>query len=281
MLVKIRFAKKSDKEAILEFTKDTWDGYDYISNVIDVWLSDKEGQVLVAEHNHQAVALARTTHLGEGIYWLEGLRVAKEIRKLGVGKLIAKAQLESLKALEPKKIRLSSYYLNHSIPIIKKMGFELIGEYTDLNYSVSKLSIVDRLQTRVDIGNAIACFEDLKMRGLENSLIGIDWVFKNVSLSMLGEFEQDSELLRMKDTHFILTKKHVKDNILALVVFSNQSIHEIVSYCIGQALAKKCDGIVVMSNSDEIIKDLKKLDFEVESDVNRSVFVYEMDGLIL
>ncbi|MCK8059530.1 MULTISPECIES: GNAT family N-acetyltransferase [unclassified Fusibacter] len=276
--MKIRFAKQTDKDAILAFTKDTWDGYDYIHHVIDHWLSDEEGELLVAEHEGRAVALARTTHLGDGIYWLEGLRVAKEARQLGIGKMIARAQLESLKKLKPVKIRLSTYYLNHSIPIIEQMGFIRIGEFLALYCDISDKASGYRPTVEIIKGDASACLAYLKEKGLGCGMIGMDWVFKGVSASILAECQSRGDLYHIEGDYFVLTTQHAKDNILSLVVFSTGHLKEIVAFAIDKALLSHREGIHIMSDDEQIIHALKKEGFSSEGDVNRDTFVYELSG---
>jgi hypothetical protein len=47
--LKIRAATKADKEEVLRFCIDTFEWGDYIDQVWDLWYSDRNGVLLVAE----------------------------------------------------------------------------------------------------------------------------------------------------------------------------------------------------------------------------------------
>jgi N-acetylglutamate synthase-like GNAT family acetyltransferase len=53
--LKIRLAKKSDKDTILQFCTDTFTWGDYIDRVFDIWYQEPYGELLVAEESYDKV----------------------------------------------------------------------------------------------------------------------------------------------------------------------------------------------------------------------------------
>ena len=70
---------------ILEFTRYTWDGHDYVQYVWDDWLADPQGILAVAEYSGRAVGLAKVSKLAPGQWWLEGFRVAPAHQDMRIG----------------------------------------------------------------------------------------------------------------------------------------------------------------------------------------------------
>jgi len=80
--LKIRAAKKSDKEEILRFCSNTFDWGDYIDQMWDLWQSDKTGRLLVAESEGGKIAMSHVAVCPDGrSAWLEGVRVHPRYRR--------------------------------------------------------------------------------------------------------------------------------------------------------------------------------------------------------
>lgn len=60
--MKIRLAKKSDKDTILQFCTDTFAWGDYIDRVFDIWYQEPHGELLVAEERINEVERNRNTN---------------------------------------------------------------------------------------------------------------------------------------------------------------------------------------------------------------------------
>jgi GNAT superfamily N-acetyltransferase len=83
--VAIRPALPADRESVLEFCKNIWEGHDYVPYVWDEWLADPRGEMFVAEYAGKAVGLARLTNLAPGQWWLEGFRVDPQHQDKRIG----------------------------------------------------------------------------------------------------------------------------------------------------------------------------------------------------
>ncbi|NOZ06198.1 MAG: GNAT family N-acetyltransferase [Chloroflexi bacterium] len=112
----VRPARPEDKEAVLAFCEHTWDEFgDYIADVWDEWLADVTGAFLVGELHGKPVAIGKVTALGPGEIWLEGLRVAPEVRKSGVANAYMAGQRQYLARLRPRVLRLATGVHNAAV----------------------------------------------------------------------------------------------------------------------------------------------------------------------
>ena len=92
--MKIRPATKEDKEEVLRFCIDTFEWGDYIDQVWDLWHSDRNGVLLVAEeeeysaHNKKQSSVIAVSHVSlcpnKSNVWLEGIRVNPNYRRRSV-----------------------------------------------------------------------------------------------------------------------------------------------------------------------------------------------------
>jgi N-acetylglutamate synthase-like GNAT family acetyltransferase len=78
----------------MEITARVWEGTDYLPHVFDRWLADPASTFEVAEEQGTVVALHRLRPLTQGVVLYEGLRVAEEHRRRGVGRAMLQHALE-------------------------------------------------------------------------------------------------------------------------------------------------------------------------------------------
>jgi GNAT superfamily N-acetyltransferase len=78
----------------MEITARVWEGTDYLPRVFDRWLADPASTFEVAEEQGSVVALHRLRPLTAGVVLYEGLRVAEEHRRRGVGRAMLRHGLE-------------------------------------------------------------------------------------------------------------------------------------------------------------------------------------------
>jgi RimJ/RimL family protein N-acetyltransferase len=110
--VAIRRARPGDREAILAFATQTWEGGDYIPYVLDAWLAASDGVCLVAVPRvgrgdrpdsigtgdrplepDRPIAFCRVALLSPTEAWLEGIRVDPAVRGRSVATALQVAEL--------------------------------------------------------------------------------------------------------------------------------------------------------------------------------------------
>jgi GNAT superfamily N-acetyltransferase len=126
--VRIRRARASDKEEILEFVKDIWRGHDYIPRVWDDWLRDRKGQMFVADLNGRPVGMNRIRFMPDGSGWLEGVRVHPNFRRMGIATQLGRNSMSFARKRGLRTIRLTSGYFNKPAHAqVAKMGLKEVA----------------------------------------------------------------------------------------------------------------------------------------------------------
>ena len=86
-----------DIPAILDISKDIWEGDDYIPDVIERWLKEKDNLAYGAfldEATHELIGLGRVKMFPNGVAWLEGGRVKITHQKQGIGRDLMKYAID-------------------------------------------------------------------------------------------------------------------------------------------------------------------------------------------
>lgn len=91
-----RAATANDWPQIAKWIANTWDWGDYINAYVWMdWAAAKpDAQLIVGEQDGRIVCFARLMKLGEAEWWLEGVRVAPELRGQGMGKALISHMIE-------------------------------------------------------------------------------------------------------------------------------------------------------------------------------------------
>ena len=82
LMIKIRPARKSDKDEILSFCINSFSWGDYIDRVWDYWYVEENGRLFIAESCSEKIAMSHVALCPDGrSIWLEGLRVHPDHRR--------------------------------------------------------------------------------------------------------------------------------------------------------------------------------------------------------
>lgn len=107
-----RPGQPGDKPAILAIAAQTWEGDDYIPDVIDGWLASATGQLIVAELDGRVVGLARYDRTFPGYAWFEGLRMDPAYQGRGIAKALTAHLVAMAQAERVERMGLSTYFDN-------------------------------------------------------------------------------------------------------------------------------------------------------------------------
>jgi GNAT superfamily N-acetyltransferase len=131
LIVACRPAKESDKADMLELTRTIWDGNDYVPEVWDYWLADKQGQLVAAEYQGRVLGVGKITRLSEQDWWFEGLRVHPEFQGHGIASQMHDYMVETWLRIGSGTVRLGTnsnrYTVHH---MCERLGFEKVAEFT-------------------------------------------------------------------------------------------------------------------------------------------------------
>ncbi len=132
-MIHLRKAIDDDKSRIAEISSQIWEGGDYVPEVLDAWLADENGEVIVAIDDGVLISFARRTYLLPGYAWFQGARTDPLYRNRGASQKISRYFLEAVRSEGADLIGLSTYVENHSsIHIIEKSGFEKVASFVHL-----------------------------------------------------------------------------------------------------------------------------------------------------
>ncbi len=101
-----------DKQAILAIAAQTWEGDDYIPEVVDDWLSAHEARLIVAVLDERVVGLARYDRTFPGYAWFEGLRTDPSYQGRGIARALTGYLVGLAEADGVDRIGLSTYFDN-------------------------------------------------------------------------------------------------------------------------------------------------------------------------
>jgi GNAT superfamily N-acetyltransferase len=104
----LRPVRPSDRERILELTRDVWEGHDYIPRVFDEWISDAGAAFQAAEVDGVVVGLQRLRPYATGLIWYEGLRVASTHRRQGVARAMLQSAVTEAREQGFREMRLAT-----------------------------------------------------------------------------------------------------------------------------------------------------------------------------
>ena len=134
--IRVRYARSDDRAAMLDITRDLWEGTDYVPSVWSEWLEDRSGCVQVAEIEGRMVGLQHCCLQPDRTCWLEGIRVASSRRGQGVARSLLEHGLDWARARSCSAARLMTSSEN---PATNRLavgaGFRQVTSYRQLQAS--------------------------------------------------------------------------------------------------------------------------------------------------
>lgn len=123
----LRPVRPADRDRAVEITKDVWEGRDYIPRVFDRWASDAGAEFQAAEIEGVVVGLQRLRPYAPRLIWYEGLRVARDRRRQGIGRAMLEAAIAEAREQGFHEMRLATRDLP-AIRLFESAGFKVLVE---------------------------------------------------------------------------------------------------------------------------------------------------------
>jgi GNAT superfamily N-acetyltransferase len=113
----LRPLHESDRDEVLAITAHTWQDGDYIPEVYDEWLADREGifAALVHTPSGRIAAIDKVSMLAPGQAWFEGLRVNPDFRGQGISGKLQTHMVGVVRGMGARVVRFLT--LNNNTPI--------------------------------------------------------------------------------------------------------------------------------------------------------------------
>lgn len=126
----VRDARDEDRDAVLAFCEHTWgDEGDYIADVWDAWLADTGGALLVGVVDGRPMALSHVRLTAPDEAWIEGMRVAPEAQRQGVGQVMVSRSLVRAREMGANVARMFTHSTNvASQRLFEGFGFSRVAE---------------------------------------------------------------------------------------------------------------------------------------------------------
>ena len=286
MKLYFRDLTKKDIPAILDISKDIWEGDDYIPDVIERWLNEKDNLAYGAfleEEMKELIGLGRVKMFPNGVAWLEGVRVKITHQKQGIGRDLMKYAIDYAIQAGAKVAQYDTSSRNFGSKSLAKFhGFKEKKRMEVLECKVSELNLKtsDFSQIR-KITNEEAKSKYKKMDiGLGDEL-NIGWSY--IPLSSL----EDKNSVWLTNSEAILQKIDIKsraqlenpgENELWIIVYGDPlAACKLISYTLSFEIDKNEIDLVELYCKAEIVEYVKELGFKDPSweDEPVAVVLYE------
>jgi ribosomal protein S18 acetylase RimI-like enzyme len=210
--LKIRHATKSDKGEVLRFCVNTFEWGDYIDQVWDLWYSDRNGVLLVAEddeeyniHSKERSSVIAVSHASlcpnNNNVWLEGIRVHSNFRHRSVATHLLNTMIsygkeqgaqEASAIVAGNNIASQLMMESNGFAIISKWSYYIINKIPKGVDKVKLRSKVVTLEDTETVRNYLRRSEVYKSSGKTyvNS-----WRWYSLDLSVLEDFIKHEKVL--------------------------------------------------------------------------------------
>ncbi len=262
---------KEDIPAILDISKDIWEGDDYIPDVIERWLSEKDHLAygtFLDEEMTELVGFGRVKMFSNGVAWLEGGRVKVSHQKKGIGREQLKYAIDYAIKFGARVAQYDTSSRNFgSISLANFHGFKekKRTEVLESDISEVKLKHYDKSDIR-KISNEEAKKMYKKMDIGPGDELNIGWSY--IPLTYL----EDKNSLWLRNSSAILQKIDIRsralpekprENEVWIVVYGDpEAASQLISYTVNHELNKDEINIVAVYCQNEALNQIKEMGFK-------------------
>ena len=286
MKLYFRDLTNKDVPAILGISKDIWEGDDYIPDVIERWLNEKDNMAYGAfleEEMKELIGFGRVKMFSNGVAWLEGGRVKITHQKQGIGRDLMRYAIDYAIQKGAKIAQYDTSSRNFGSKSLAKFhGFKEKKRMEVLECKLSKLNLIksDFSQIR-KITNEEAKSRYKKMDIGPGDELNIGWSY--IPLLNL----EDKNSLWLTNSQAILQKIDIKsraqpekprENEVWIIVYGDPlAACKLISYTLSFEIDKDKIDLIELYCKAEVVKYAKELGFEDPSweDEPVAVVLYE------
>ena len=271
MKLYFRDLTKKDIPAILDISKDIWEGDDYIPDVIERWLNEKDNLAYGAfleEEMKELIGLGRVKMFPNGVAWLEGGRVKITHQKQGIGRDLMKYAIDYAIQVGAKIAQYDTSSRNFGSKSLAKFhGFKEKKRMEVLECDVIKLKLKKyKFSDILKISNEEAKKVYQRMDIGPGDEINIGWSY--IPLSSL----EDKNSVWLTNSQAILQKRDMgsrdlpekpsEREIWIIVYGTPEAILDLIFYTLSFEIDKNEIDLVELYCKAEVVKYVKELGFE-------------------
>ena len=249
--MKIREAKQSDKNTVLEFCKNTFSWGDYIQDVWNYWID--EGNLFVIEQE-KPVGVCHG-YLKNNRIWIEGIRIHQSVRRQG----LASKLVSNLESLAKSRGIYSSLMLIDtencsSLCMAKQLGYEITETwkfYTLLPKQIKNTSV--KFGTGID-KNLLSQYVK-SWRWIKLDDVTINSLSKNHKIIFSNEDDHISFAILSDSEHF------TKTLIVTLYSGSEKNTVNLISYLQNYGFENNYVRLQLLTR--EVLPEIKNLEYRI------------------
>lgn len=288
--IEIRPAGQGDREAVVAVSAQIWDGDDYVPKVFDKWVADAVGEFSLVCVDGQLAGFGKLTMLNKEDAWLEGLRMGRAHRGLGLAKSLTKYYVNICRERGVRSLRLSTFVENHeSLHIIETHGFQRIASFKLLTAQaregVAKPAGVVTVASLGELQQSI----DAHLLAKRRELLSFDFTFEPWREALLHDLIADGSVFALRREGrtaglLVLSARHSKSGELSISYMQGETqadMEILTDFALATAGGEQRD-LIVMCPEDEMLLSVylqKGLVKEHSSDLP-DVFVYEHESTL-
>ncbi len=256
-MYKIRPLQSTDKGDILEISRHTWDGHDYLPYFFDSWLTDIDSHTAAIEIDGHVVALANLRIIDNGkTGWMEGLRVHPDYRGTGMATVLTEHVVEMAKKIPVGRIRYTTAAGNEpSLHLAEKVGMK--RKHTYANHwqdQIDKISLSTSHQLIEPISPMMYSDELHSSKIIPHSIIIYDWKAVDMTpgnfqkISHLAKFWIERENNEIQSFSLGFVKEVKSGPEWSSTIYTSNKIHFLnqVTNHLTSALANRCNSLFLI-----------------------------------
>ena len=271
MKLYFRDLTNEDIPAILNISKDIWEGDDYIPDVIERWLNEKDHLAygtFLEEEMKELIGFGRVKMFSNGVAWLEGGRVKVSHQKKGIGRDQLKFAIDYAIKVGARVAQYDTSSRNFGSKSLAKFhGFEEKKRMEVLECEVNKLQPRENDFSDIrEISNEEAKKAYSRMDIGPGEEINIGWSY--IPLSSL----EDENSLWLTNSEAILQKidiqshtqpENPRENEVWIIVYGDPlAVCKLISYTFSFEIDKNKVDLVYIYCKAEVVKYVKELGFK-------------------
>jgi len=283
MKLYFRTLQKSDIPAILDISKDIWEGDDYVPFVLDEWLEDESSLNYGAFKEpimNKLIGFGRVKVYNEKLAWLEGGRVKNAYQRKGIGREIMKYALDYVKGIGVKVVQYDTSSRNEgSIALADYFGFSRKKSMELLGCSFKKIktnSLKSTKMKKISLNQARAFYRNINIGPGHEVCIG--WSF--VPLNYLTDqnsvwYRNDEAIIQKFEAHNRAFHKDLKNNEIWLIVYgkSEEGFKLVQNLILEEKRTNNTDYYVFCNPS--MVSKVEDIGFSYWDDERVQVVLYE------
>jgi len=284
-MLQVRRIRPEDKKRVFEIAAKIWEDDDYVPAVFEDWVKDESSIFAAVLHEEELVGFGRMCNLGNGDFWLEGLRKDPDSNISGVGKAISTYMFDHLRKHKFNSLRFSTYFDNQaSVKINEKRGFERIltlslkmrdlkTDFEDFN-NIDSNPDLDELMTYLEESSYLKMCKRFLAKGWVVYPYNKDLIKKLLNEKKIAVYRENDNIcgaIIATDTHYIQEWW-----ISFLEGESEEIIQTLLSYADWQATKLKKKELLVLLPDSCLQKEVCVKDGFGSWEQENDFFLYEL-----